>query len=100
MSKVVEECGAPQPTPIILFTNSHNAYLTATNPLNKARTRCIDIWYKWEMKQVQAQILLSFGRTACSSSAHRPLLLLHYFLFRLHIWGYLVWYFMHRTNLL
>lgn len=47
VSKVAEECGAPQPTPIILFTDGHNAYPTATNPLNKARTHCSGIRYKW-----------------------------------------------------
>ena len=53
MSKILEECGAPQPTPVILFTDSLNAFLTVTNPLNKARTRCIDIRYKWVMEQVE-----------------------------------------------
>ncbi len=33
--------------------DSLNAFLTVANPPNKARTRCIDIRYKWVMEQVQ-----------------------------------------------
>ena len=51
--RILEECGAQQPAPVILFTDSLNAFLTVANPLNKARTRCIDIRYKWIMEQVQ-----------------------------------------------
>jgi hypothetical protein len=52
VAKILEECGAPQPAPRILFTDSLNAYQTVANPHNKARTRCIDIRYKWVMEQV------------------------------------------------
>lgn len=53
VARIMEECGAPQPAPRILFTDSLNAYQTVANPLNKARTRCIDIRYKWVMEQVR-----------------------------------------------
>ena len=52
-----EECGASQPAPTILFTDSLNAFLTITNSLNKARTRCIDIRHKWVMEQVERGLL-------------------------------------------
>ncbi len=52
VSKILEECGAPQPAPTALFTDSLNAYQTVANPLIKARTHCIDIRYKWVMEQV------------------------------------------------
>lgn len=57
MSKILEECGTPQPKPTILFTDSLNAYQTVANPLNKARTRCIDIRYKWVMEQVKRGVV-------------------------------------------
>lgn len=53
VAKILEECGAPQQTPNLLFTDSHNAFLTVMNPLNSARTRCIDIRYKWVIEQVK-----------------------------------------------
>ncbi len=52
VARILEECGAPQPAPEILFTDSLNAYQMVANPLNKARTRCIDIRYKWVIEQV------------------------------------------------
>lgn len=57
VAKILEECGAPQPTPTIIFTDSLNAYLMAMNPLNKARTRTIDIRYKWIIEQTQRKLL-------------------------------------------
>ena len=53
VARILEECGARQPAPRILFTDSLNAYQTVANPMNKARTRCIDIRYKWVMEQVE-----------------------------------------------
>ena len=53
VARILEECGAPQKTPSILFTDSLNAYLTVLNPMNKARTRTIDIRYKWVIEQAQ-----------------------------------------------
>jgi len=53
VAKILEDCGVPQPAPQILFTDSLNAYITVMNPLNVARTRCIDIRYKWIIEQVQ-----------------------------------------------
>jgi hypothetical protein len=35
------------------FTNSRNAYLLVMNPLNKVRTRTIDIRYRWVIEQAQ-----------------------------------------------
>jgi hypothetical protein len=52
VAKILEDCGAKQPLPTVLFTDSLNAYTTALNPLNKARTRAIDIRYKWVIEQV------------------------------------------------
>ena len=54
---ILEECGAPQPKPTILFTDSLNAYLTVMNPLNKARIRTIDIRYKWVIEQAERKLL-------------------------------------------
>jgi hypothetical protein len=47
------EFGATQKEPLLLFTDSANALTTALNPLNSARTRSIDIRYKWILDQVQ-----------------------------------------------
>ena len=46
------EFGAPQKEPLLLFTDSANALNTVLNPLNSARTRSIDIRYKWTIDQV------------------------------------------------
>ncbi|KAL2022214.1 hypothetical protein VTK56DRAFT_5824 [Thermocarpiscus australiensis] len=54
---ILEECGAPQPKPTILFADSLNAYLTVMNPINKARTRTIDIRYKWVIEQAARKLL-------------------------------------------
>ena len=51
VSKILEDCSAEQPTPFIVFTDSRNAYLNGMNSLNAARTRCIDIGYKWIMEK-------------------------------------------------
>ena len=53
VADILKDCGYAQSTPQILYTDSLNAYLTVMNPLNVARTRCIDIRYKWAIEQVQ-----------------------------------------------
>jgi hypothetical protein len=53
VAQILSECDAPQPAPLILFTDSLNAYQTAMHPLNKARTRAIDLRYKWVIEQTQ-----------------------------------------------
>jgi hypothetical protein len=57
VSQILEECGAPQKAPSILFTDGLNAYLTVLNPLNKARTRTIDIKYKWIIERAERKEL-------------------------------------------
>lgn len=57
VGKILEECGAPQPTPTVIFTDSLNAYLTVMNPLIKARNRTIDIRYKWIIEQAERKRL-------------------------------------------
>ena len=36
VARILEECGAPQPKPTILLTDSLNAYLTVMYHINKA----------------------------------------------------------------
>ena len=57
VAQILAECGAPQPTPTVVFTDSLNAYQMVMNPLNKARTRTIDIRYKWVAEQAQRGLL-------------------------------------------
>ena len=57
VARILEECDAPQPKPTILFTDSLNAYLTVMNPINNARTRTIDIRYKWVIEQAERKLL-------------------------------------------
>lgn len=38
--------------PVLLFTDSANAYSHVMNPLNQARTRHIDVRYKWIIEEV------------------------------------------------
>jgi hypothetical protein len=49
---ILKEFGAAQPAPVLLFTDSANALTTVLNPYNSARTRSIDIRYKWIIDQV------------------------------------------------
>jgi hypothetical protein len=44
---MLAEMNLKQPKPTTLITDSQNARLTVLNPLNAARTRHIDIKYKW-----------------------------------------------------
>ena len=53
LAKILEEAGCPQKTPFILFTDSANAQQIALNPENAARTRHIDIRYKWIQDRVR-----------------------------------------------
>ena len=50
---MIKEFGLTQATPAILFTDSSNALNTVMNPYNSARTRSIDIRYKWVIDQVK-----------------------------------------------
>jgi hypothetical protein len=55
INKILTEFGAPQPAPALLLTDSVNALATVLNPLNSARTRAIDIRYKYIIDQVAAK---------------------------------------------
>jgi hypothetical protein len=58
VARILAEYGAPQPAPILLYTDSNNARLIVMNPLNTARTRCVDIRYKWIIDRVQKKELV------------------------------------------
>ena len=47
IAKLLEELGLKQRKPLLLLTDSQNARINVLNPLNPARTRHIDIRYKW-----------------------------------------------------
>ena len=51
VAEILNECGYQQQIPVIIHTNSMNVYITILNPLNTARTRYIDIQYKWIIEQ-------------------------------------------------
>ena len=53
LAEILKEAGCPQTTPFILFTDSANAQQIALNPENTARTRHIDIRYKWIQDRVK-----------------------------------------------
>ncbi|EAQ83032.1 hypothetical protein CHGG_10850 [Chaetomium globosum CBS 148.51] len=53
VSQILKDCGIPQKIPTVIFTDSNNAYKTVLNPMNRARTRTIDIRYKWIIEKVQ-----------------------------------------------
>lgn len=53
VANILNECGYPQEAPKVIYTDSMNAYLTVLNPHNAARTRCLDIRYKWVIEQAQ-----------------------------------------------
>jgi hypothetical protein len=77
VAKILEDCGAKQPTPTVLYTDSLNAYKTALNPHNKARTRNIDIRYKWIIEQVdRGEIRLQHleGKEMPADGLTKPLL--------------------------
>jgi hypothetical protein len=53
VAKILEDCGAKQPKPHVVMTDSENARRTVMNPLDIARTRCLDIRYKWVIEKVK-----------------------------------------------
>ena len=76
MSKILEDCNARQPKPLIVFTDSKNAYLNVMNPLNAARTRCIGIRYKWiieKQKEGRFQLEHVMGESMVADGSTKPL---------------------------
>ena len=72
----MEDCNARQPKPLIVFTDSKNAYLDVMNPLNAARTRCIDIRYKWiieKKKEGRFQLEHVMGENMVADGLTKPL---------------------------
>ena len=53
LSSLMQELGKECPKPLVLFTDSRNARHTVLNPLNSARTRYIDVRYKWVIDMVR-----------------------------------------------
>ncbi|KAK0703158.1 hypothetical protein B0T26DRAFT_730022 [Lasiosphaeria miniovina] len=53
INQLLKDFGAHQPLPIVLFTDSINAKINVLNPLNAARTRCIDIRYECIINKVK-----------------------------------------------
>ncbi len=65
IAQICAEAGYPQGAPLLVHTDSQNARLAVLNPLQTARTRHIDIRYKWINQEVEkGQILLEFVGTA------------------------------------
>ncbi|TQV90209.1 retrovirus-related pol polyprotein [Cordyceps javanica] len=50
-ARILRELNFPQPLPLVLFTDSQNALANVLNPRNPARTRHIDIRYKWVIQE-------------------------------------------------
>ena len=50
---MLTEFGKGQESPLLLYTDSQNARQTVLNKLNSARTRHIDIKYKWVIEKVE-----------------------------------------------
>jgi hypothetical protein len=53
LANILREAGCPQRSPFILFTDSANAQQIALHSENTARTRHIDIRYKWVQDRVR-----------------------------------------------
>ena len=53
IAEICQNAGIPQPTPIVIHTDSQNAHLAVMNPMNAARTRHIDVRYKWITQAVK-----------------------------------------------
>jgi len=53
VAEVVKQFGVPINKPIVVFTDSANARIHVLNPQKAARTRCIDIRYKWLIEQTR-----------------------------------------------
>jgi len=65
LRKFVPTPGYPQGTPLLVHADSPSARLAVLNPLPTARTRHIDIRYKWINQEVEkGHILLEFVGTA------------------------------------
>ena len=65
IAQICAEAGYPQGAPLLVHTDNQNARLAVLNPLQTARTRHIDIRYKWINQEVKkGQILLEFVGTA------------------------------------
>ncbi len=63
--KICTEARYPQGAPLLVHTDGQNAQLTVLNPLQTARTRHIDIRYKWISQEVgKGHILMEFVGTA------------------------------------
>jgi hypothetical protein len=56
IKQILTEAGCPQSEPLILFTDSANARKVVLNPLNSARTRNIDVHYKWIIQEVDRKV--------------------------------------------
>lgn len=52
INRILTEYGTPQPKPTILYTDSQNAKTIVLNPYNTARTRHLDIRFKWVIDRV------------------------------------------------
>ncbi|RCI12063.1 hypothetical protein L249_0512 [Ophiocordyceps polyrhachis-furcata BCC 54312] len=50
---IVKDVGYEQKCPLLLYTDSQNALLAVLNPLNKTRTRHVDMCYKWIQQRHQ-----------------------------------------------
>ena len=53
INNILTEAGHPQRLPILMFTDSANARHKALNPLQTARTKYIDLCYKWIIDRVK-----------------------------------------------
>jgi hypothetical protein len=53
VAEIVKEFGLVVKAPIVVFTDSANARIYVLNPQKAARTRCIDIRYKWIIEQTK-----------------------------------------------
>jgi len=53
LARLLQEAGYPQEAPQLLYTDSKNAEAIALNPYNNARTRNIDLRYKWVIFQIK-----------------------------------------------
>jgi hypothetical protein len=53
MAGILKNLGCEQPTPLVIITDSANARHIVLNPLRNARTRNINIRYKWIIDEQQ-----------------------------------------------
>jgi hypothetical protein len=56
IKKILREAKCPQDQSLIIFTDSANAQKVVLNPLNSARTRNIDVRYKWIIQEVEQKV--------------------------------------------